>query len=309
MIIAKSALSREFMLRKMELGADALEIQLLNELVENDDISLAFPNLDECLNIPVYSVHTPLVEYADSSSRLDIILEVLVRSKYIDLFENVCKIANEFGVAQNKVVWVVVHSSLASSSLDTADRDTMESIIECLSIMLEKYSNIGIALENVTPIKHFESGKFEVCNNFLFDNVLIIRYLRKRLPEFAERLVTVLDTCHVEMSKQFISLVAELFDNEVTAIPTMSDYFEMNSGTLKFIHLSRTVLNGDGIGRHGQPFTEDSRDYIREVLVCRERYAKDCDIVLEVAETDYSKSLGFDISNKLVREELDSLKR
>lgn len=160
MIIAKSALSREFMLRKMELGADALEIQLLNELVENDDISLAFPNLDECLNIPVYSVHTPLVEYADSSSRLDIILEVLVRSNYIDLFENVCKIANEFG-----------------------------------------------------------------------------------------------------------------------------------------------------IGRHGQHFTEDSRDYIREVLVCRERYAKDCDIVLEVAETDYSKSLGFDISNKLVREELDSLKR
>lgn len=215
------------------------------------------------MNIPVYSVHTQLVEYADSSSRLDIILEVLVRSNYIDLFENVCKIANEF----------------------------------------------GIALENVTPVKHFEAGKFEVCNNFLFDNVLIIRYLRKRLPEFAERLVTVLDTCHVEMSKQFISLVAELFDNEVTTIPTMSDYFEMNSGTLKFIHLSRTVLNGDGIGRHGQPFTEDSRDYIREVLVCRERYAKDCDIVLEVAETDYSKSLGFDISNKLVREELDSLKR
>lgn len=255
------------------------------------------------MNIPVYSVHTQLVEYADSSSRLDIILEVLVRSNYIDLFENVCKIANKFGVAQNKVVWVVVHSSLSSSSLDTADRDIME------SIMLEKYPNIGIALENVTPVKHFEAGKFEVCNNFLFDNVLIIRYLRKRLPEFAERLVTVLDTCHVEMSKQFISLVAELFDNEVTAIPTMSDYFEMNSGTLKFIHLSRTVLNGDGIGRHGQPFTEDSRDYIREVLVCRERYAKDCDIVLEVAETDYSKSLGFDISNKLVREELDSLKR
>lgn len=38
MIIAKSVLSREFMLRKMELDADALEIQLLNELVENDDI-------------------------------------------------------------------------------------------------------------------------------------------------------------------------------------------------------------------------------------------------------------------------------
>ena len=34
MIIAKSALSREFMLRKMELGADALEIQLLNRTVE-----------------------------------------------------------------------------------------------------------------------------------------------------------------------------------------------------------------------------------------------------------------------------------
>lgn len=38
------------------------------------------------------------------------------------------------------------------------------------------------------------------------------------------------------------------------------------------------------------------------------KYAKDCDIVLKVAETDYDKPLGFDISNKLVKEGLDFFK-
>ena len=89
MVIAKSALVKSQMECKMNLGADALEIQLLNELVENDDLASAFPNLGECLNFPVYSVHTPLVQYANLDSRLDIVLEVLVRSNYIDLFENV----------------------------------------------------------------------------------------------------------------------------------------------------------------------------------------------------------------------------
>lgn len=308
MVIAKSALIKSQMDCKMNLGADAIEVQLLNELVDNDDLALAFPNLGECLNIPVYSVHTPLVRYANSDARLDIILEVLVRGNYINLFENVCKLANKFGVVQNKVVWVVVHSSLASSCLETSDKDIIESIIESLTILLEKYTNIGIALENVTPVKHFNSGKFEVCNNFLYDNVEIIKYLRRRMPKFADRLVTVLDTCHAEMSMQFIRSMDVLFDNELIDIPRLQDYFKANKDTLQFIHLSRTVLNGNGTGRHGQPFTNDSRDYIRAVLDYMKKYNEDCDIVLEVAETDYNKSLGFDISNKLLREELDFFK-
>lgn len=309
MVIAKSALVRSQMECKMSLGADALEIQLLNELVEKDDLASAFPNLGECLNFPVYSVHTPLVQYADSDARLDIVLEVFVRSNYIDLFENVCKLANKFGVVQNKVVWVVVHSGMTSSCLETADKDVIESVIESLIILLEKYTNIGIALENVTPIKHFNSGKFEVCNNFLYDNVEIIKYLRQRMPKFADRLVTVLDTCHAEMSMQFIRSIDVLFDNELIDIPRLQDYFEANKDVLQFIHLSRTVLNGNGTGRHGQPFTEGTRDYIHDVLDYMHNCGEDgCDIVLEVAETDYNRSLGFDISNKLLREELDFFK-
>lgn len=309
MIIAKSALIKSQMDCKMNLGADALEIQLLSELIDNDNIASAFPNLGECLNMPVYSIHTPLVQYTNSASRLDILIEVLVRSNYINLFENICKLANKFGVVQNKVVWIVVHSSLTSSCLETADKDLIESIIESLIILLEKYKNIGIALENVTPVKYFNKGEFEVCNNFLYDNVEIIKYLRKRMPKFANRLVTVLDTCHAEMSIQFIRSMNVLFDNELIDIPRLQDYFEANKDVLKFIHLSRTVLNGNGIGRHGQPFTESTRDYIHDVLdymhKCKE---DDCDIVLEVAETDYNRSLGFDISNKLLREELDFFK-
>ena len=84
MIIAKSALIKSQMDCKMNLGADALEIQLLSELIDNDNIASAFPNLGECLNMPVYSIHTPLVQYTNSVSRLDILIEVLVRSNYIN---------------------------------------------------------------------------------------------------------------------------------------------------------------------------------------------------------------------------------
>lgn len=308
MIIAKSALVKSQMECKMNLGADALEIQLLNELLKTNDLSSAFPNLNECLNYPIYSVHTPLVEYKDVTSRVDIALEVLVRSNYINLFENVCKLANKFGVAQNKIIWVVVHSNLSSSSLETSDKDIIEFIVESLIILFEKYENIGIALENVTPVNSFSNNSFKLSNNFLFDNVEIIKCLRAKMPEFSNRLVTVLDTCHAEMSMQFMRSIDILFDNEIIAIPRMQDYFKANKDTLKFIHLSRTVLNGNGVGRHGQPFNEQSRDYIHGILGCINKYAKDCDIVLEVAETDYDKSLGFDISNKLVKEGLDFFK-
>ena len=308
MIIAKSALVKSQMDCKMNLGADALEIQLLDELLRTNDLYSAFPNLDEYLNYPVYSVHTPLVECKDITSRVDIALEVLVRSNYIQLFENVCKLANKFGVAQSRVVWIVVHSNLSSSSLETSNKDIIEFIVKSLIILFEKYENIGIALENVTPVSYFSNGSFRLSNNFLFDNAEIIECLRAKMPEFSNRLVTVLDTCHAEMSMQFMRSMDILFDNEIIAIPRMQDYFKVNKDTLKFIHLSRTVLNGNGIGRHGQPFNEQSRDYIRGILDCINKYAKDCDIVLEVAETDYDKSLGFDISNKLVKEGLDFFK-
>lgn len=308
MIIAKSALVKSQMDCKMNLGADALEIQLLDELLKTSDLSLAFPNLDECLNYPVYSVHTPLIECKDVSSRVDIALEVLVRSNYINLFENVCKLANNLGVVQNKIVWIVVHSNLSSSSLETSDKDIIESIVESLIILFEKYKNIGIALENVTPVNSFSNNSFRLSNNFLFDNAEIIKCLRTKMPEFSSRLVTVLDTCHAEMSIQFIRSMSILFDNEFIDIPRLQDYFKANKDTLQFIHMSRIVLNGNGVGRHGQPFNEQSRDYIRGVLGCISKYVKDCDIVLEVAETDYNKSLGFDISNKLVKEGLDFFK-
>lgn len=256
MIIAKSALVKSQMDCKMNLGADALEIQLLDELLKTSDLSLAFPNLDECLNYPVYSVHTPLIECKDVSSRVDIALEVLVRSNYINLFENVCKLANNLGVVQNKIVWIVVHSNLSSSSLETSDKDIIESIVESLIILFEKYKNIGIALENVTPVNSFSNNSFRLSNNFLFDNAEIIKCLRTKMPEFSSRLVTVLDTCHAEMSIQFIRSMSILFDNEFIDIPRLQDYFKANKDTLQFIHMSRIVLNGNGVGRHGQPFNE-----------------------------------------------------
>lgn len=308
MIIAKSQLNYELIQKKIELGADAIEIQLLDEFVNFTDICEAFPDLHNCLQIPVYSIHAPLVCYANENNKLDILLEVLTKSNYMPLFTNICELANKFGLARHKIIWVVIHTAMTSLNFENEDAITMENIVNTLVNLLNKYSNIGIAIENVTPVKNFTNGRFTVSNNFLFDNVDMVLYLRKKIPQYADRFVSVLDTCHAEMAIQFISLIAKLYDNKQINIPTLEDYFTASTKTINFLHLSKTVANGIGKSRHGQPFCNNDREYIKNILQLQNKYCKSANIVLEVAETDYIKSMGFSESNRILREEIEKLR-
>lgn len=304
-IIAKSAMKLNQMDNKIKLGADGIEIQLLDELLKNKPYNQCLKDLGACLNYPVFSVHSPLLSYCGSN--VEVQLEMLITPSYRELFKKICQTADLYGKLQNKQVWIVIHTGLSAKTFDNENQDLIKDIIFVLKETIKEFSCVGFAIENVTPIKNIDSeGNFTTSNNFTFDNVKLVRILRKELGK--EKVCTVLDTCHAEISVKFANTIGKWIDNYKIREYTLDDYFRENQDVIGFIHMSKTVLNGCGNKRHGQPFkdTPEDKQIVHNYMELYKKYNYSCPIVLEVAETDHNISDGFKESLKVLKEEIKS---
>ena len=94
MILAKSELKKDFMQNKMNLGADGIEIQLLDEMIDKQagtyKTALEVYDLDATKEIPVYVVHAPILTHFGMPDMN--IEDVLTKERSI-LLEQVCFIA------------------------------------------------------------------------------------------------------------------------------------------------------------------------------------------------------------------------
>ena len=305
-IYAKSALEDSNIKSKVDIGCDGIEIQLLAELVDGKlgcyhyakdvyDMSLV-----EKYNIT--AVHCPLLSHYGLS---DVNIESLCDSNDFMLLDQVCYIANEAGKYHNRKTIVVVHSETFRGSMMLLG-DTWKRVLNCVGCLLCKYQYIEFAIENITPIREVEKGGFHLSNNFYNDNIEIVEELRNQLN--TDRVGTVLDTCHAEISNKVYKALRNIMPDVIPVMNlSMDKYFEMNKDLVKLFHFSHTVGSGYGEGRHGQPFTEDSKDVLMNYLRLYGKYDIKAPISLEVAEIDYLKSDGYASSYKTILECFEGL--
>ena len=298
-IYAKSALVEEDILVKENIGCDGIEIQLLDELVDGklgvynyaEDIF----DLDRLLTHNIKVIHAPLLSHFGMD---DVNIESLCDSEDFKLLDQVCYIANKAGDIHNRQIIVVIHSESFYENMKLLG-DTWKRILNCVGCLLFKYPRIEFAIENITPLRKARSGVFHLANNFFDDNIVMAEELRKQLN--TDRVGTVIDTCHAEVSRMFYEVLLSNYSSTLPVMDfSMDNYFKLNSGLVKLFHFSNTIGNGYGKGRHGQPFSDESYDKLVYYLDLYHKYSIESPITLEVAETDYLICDGYKESYRLV---------
>lgn len=316
LILAKSAMNYKQMKRKIELGADGIEIQLLNELVVSqkqfETIEKAFPDIFSLMEFPVYSIHAPLLEYTPGldleKAHIDIQpnIEQLVQRDYVFLLEQIFRLAETFALRQNHRVNIVVHSELSYRTLKTYNYSIYRELTTVIPKLLSKYKEVDLCIENVCPIRKIDghTGEFQLGNNFSYDCIELIEDLRDTLgKEYSNRLFNVFDICHAEIAHQFASALHNVYDEINETEYEMYTFFKKFANTTKIVHLSITRENGNGKGKHGQPF-ETFEDRLKAEYYLKELKENNFNslYVLEVAENDYDISDGFEKSIKIIKE-------
>lgn len=305
-IYAKSSLNAEHMLAKDIIGTDGIELQLLSEMVNSEG---DYKNAEDAYDFDllrrfnIRAVHCPILK---AFGMEDVCLESLCTEKHFKLFEQVCYLANRAGEIHKHTVIVIIHSEMTLTDLRMTG--LWDNVLKYLKQILDDYPYVEIAIENVTPFRNCSNDQISLANNFLWDNIDMVRLLREQLS--TERIGTVLDTCHVEISCKVMNSLKSAFPDIVPDIEySMNKFFEMNKDVVKLFHFSRTVDNGYGKGKHGQPFDEDSQSTLMNYLELYYKYDYTVPITLEVAEMDYIKSEGYEMSYILMLECLDELER
>lgn len=213
-------------------------------------------------------------------------------------FHETCRLANYFGKQQNTKVIIIVHSETFYDFISGVGK-AYENIVNMFRQNLKIFPYIRIGIENVTPIRSIGSGKeLHLSNNFKFDNVEMVKRLRYDIPEFADRINTVLDTCHAMISKKYIdSIYREV--NEDDKEPedlALEGYFEKNAETCCLIHFAGMKGSGYGNGRHGTPFhlgNKEEMSMCHDILSLYFKYHYTCPLTLEVEDTDFAVSDGY----------------
>lgn len=229
-IIVKSSLSHEQMAPKKNIECDGIEVQLFGEMLGANgphdwlDVEQLF-NLEEFKEYNVKVVHAPIIR-----KRGDVLLERCVDETDAKIIDNVFKIADFFGKTHNRKTTIVFHFEAYPEYIYDID-GLWNRFRNTIGALLLKYPNTEVALENITTMRNIQAGEIiQFPNNFSFDNVKIAKKLREELN--ADRVGTVLDTCHATISEKYISSV---YAEAVLEAPdlTMERYFIENAEVIK----------------------------------------------------------------------------
>lgn len=265
-------------LEKLEKGADAIEIHLENELVNNDKpLSEIFDlsYIDEC---PIYVVHMPLTED-------DINIETVLGKQCL---ERTAELASLIAAKQEHTVLIVAH--LATSVHKLKQLGIYEKTLNTVMSVIDKYDNIEIGIENIT-IFHQDKKSFSFFDTQLMDNIQFVKDCNN------SRVGTVLDTCHVLQNEAIMNFLKPFIlnpyqSNQKPYYYDIDTFFKENKEYVKLIHLANSNYNGL-MENHGTPFLEKDLDILKSIMDCYKKYNYSCPITIEVRENDYNNSVNF----------------
>lgn len=289
LIYAKSALKEKDLDVKLDIGCDGIEIQLLDELVNgeigNYNLAEDVFELNKFKKYPVRVIHAPLLW---NFGLPDVNIESFVGRDF-KLLDQVCYIADYFGKQQGRDVIVVIHSEMNVETMRALS--ILDRITYSLDKLFSKYHNIEIVFENVTPLRKVYKSEVSLCNNFSFDNIELVGYLRRELN--SDKLGTCLDTCHALITDRYMSAIYDKLEDVKRMDYSLNSYFEKNRNYVKLMHISDAKGNGYGKGKHGAKFSNDNRKRLVELMELYDKYGYTCPVTLEIDEVNYQICNGY----------------
>lgn len=296
-VLAKAALDKGQLDRKLEIGCDGIELQLLAELV-NGQVGKYFQaedvyDLEQFKDYDIKVVHAPILSFYGLS---DVTLEDFVDEDMVFL-EQVFKVADYFGKLHNRKTLIVIHSE-TTVKLMKALGDIWGRAIKFLGYLLLKYPNTEIGIENVTPLRGISTKPIQLCNNFKFDNVDMANTLRKELN--TDRVGTVLDICHAKISKKYMDVIYQAVGDIEPDNYDLEEYFKANKDVIKLIHLADFAGSGYGKGKHGIGIGPHNENSMKEFVELYNKYNYNCMITLEVEENNFLISDIYEMTKQTI---------
>ena len=284
---AKSAFVKEQMQRKLEIGCDGIEYQLLPEDFSPHGEELLWRNKKrEILAIePASAVHPPLALAG---------AQIMLVPTQCAIMEESMRLAQISAEMLGHRTLVILHIFEPPSMTGRYELDAMGGELERL---FKLFPDVDIVVENITPFRALRNGHPEFCNGYYDANVKFVEHF----AYFGDRLKTCLDICHVLLSGKYLDSIAQVY-GELPFKYDLRAYFEMNLPHLGLIHLASCEGNGYGKG-HGTGFDVDdpaSMAVLEEVLGLYEEYKLSCPITLEVREDNFYVSDIFEKSKQAV---------
>lgn len=296
-IVAKSAVSREQLEHRLMLGSDAIEIQLLKEL--NDDNGLPTKDWHEhidvnmLVNYPVVALHVPI-------SKDMIMLEHLHNVEYRTAFKNICSLANFIGSVRETVITVVIHSEMCYDKMSKIG--LLNDLTYILDDLLSVHTWVRVAVENVIPV-NYDGVDIILRNNYKFDNVMMVKYLRSFM-QYGDRLGTLLDIAHAIGSKRVHNTISDVLKLDVDKLGyELSEYYRANKDYRFGIHLADMTGFGIKSKNHGTKLNcgKESGPAI-EPLVLYDKYEYSCYICPEIKEKDYNNCVNLKAAIEIIRD-------
>ena len=290
---AKSKLDWDQLDCKMDIGCNGIELQLFSDIYEDgeriSDLWVRSIDMQRLCKYPIKAVHVPLRE--DDPMHL----ETICKARMHKNFEQICLFANTIGSRTKRVINITIHSEMSYDML--YESGLLDQLEEHLSLLLKRYQNICICIENVMAV-HCKGQAIILRENYLFENVKMVKYLRDKLR--CDRIGTCLDTCHMESTLRSLDSIIKYLGCGSSVIRSDSrDFFRANAGYCKQIHLAHCGNYGITKDEHGVVI--ESKDEITNFLQLYHMFAYECPICLEISEKDYLKCDSYATTYKLLR--------
>lgn len=273
-ICGKASLNRGQIQDKIDKGCNCLELHLGNEWkVPHNEMSLSciYKNYKNLIKmVDIIAVHIPMVEPS---------LELLVHPFNIKLLEETCKLAEKCASYWNHRVVVVVHTE-SCFELISRMNNVLSNIHEEVIELLNKYPNVDLGIENVTPITMYE-GSYKLRGGVLNDNVRLARSFNDK------RVGTVFDACHGRITEKYLRAMSQ---HGIYQEYDFEWLMSCNRNNLKLIHLAS--FKGSGYGKyHGIACT--NKEEMLQFCKIYKKLGLNCPITLEVIEDDYLDSKNY----------------
>lgn len=291
-INAKAALVKEQIEDRINKGANTLEIQLLDETQTDKEIDMSLIN-----NIDVCAIHMPLINGKDYDVET-------VEGR--EIFKKVCTLASKIANIKNHNIIIVVHTSTPLFKLKEFGIENV--LVTTIQEMIDKYSNIEIAIENTT-LYDFIPKKGVLCRQnpcYIENGRIKLSNVELAKAVGRDRCGVCFDTCHALMTEAHLRRDNKLFEEYIYNVCNgkriFTALFEESAPMLKLIHLAYSENHGYN-EYHGMPFTGQEFIVLNYINGLYEKYNIDCPVTIEV----YEKNL-FDAKNYvLTREEIEKL--
>lgn len=156
-----------------------------------------------------------------------------------------------------------------------------DKLIKMFERSISEYPLLNYAIENVVLMADLNT--FRIATNVYNECIPLVNVLNEYFGISYNYFGTVLDTCHAVSTIRTYNNILKNYPE--VKVPTIDDYFAEYKDTAKLIHLADVVNLGLRKEEHGIVFND--KEVMKQYVDLYKKHNYDCNIVLEIQESDY----------------------